>query len=552
MAPEQTTPPPVEKDQSQQQAAAVKTGEGSSKPAVTVNQGAEKRIAEINEMLNNKVLSVDERTKLEAERDQLKGSDAQGATNQRNDDDVKGDDDKKNSFKEDDIIKYMYNEWMIALCCWAGGKIEKAAGTAYARLERRIIEAGIRHRAFVKKAKGTNTYKTYESVSEMRKKTSDEIKKRDHGRLKTVQDIATAIGEGRMTGDSASDVLALAKYMGVDAANVKEDSRTKEIIEMSLRHKAIKDSLYQTLGISTEEVTQNPNLVQQRMKALQKDKGQKELFDNAKRIYTDMVASQKKLCETGGRFALQESRRITFESTLDQSAVLMAEAQMLDAAAKDGKAFAGKDLTEVFKAQTETARASLTQVTEAEKKSYIAGTNLQQINTAAPTGTMPIKTNVMGSIEDYRRRAQRASEASLGNMLHLRFAEIGAKPRENVALANLHTSLTKKKGQLREEEINQDYQRGQQLEEAYAPRPGPRNMNEEASAQAADEQELQARSNNVDHQLEANAARWNQHIASPIAGRIAMLKRAKEKELIAEGARTNFQGWRIASQVKEM
>ena len=50
---------------------------------------------------------------------------------------------------------------------------------------------------------------------------------------------------------------------------------------------------------------------------------------------------------------LQESRRITFESTLDQSAVLMAEAQMLDAAAKDGKAFAGKDLTEVFKAQTE-------------------------------------------------------------------------------------------------------------------------------------------------------------------------------------------------------
>ena len=45
----------------------------------------------------------------------------------------------------------------------------KAAGTAYARLERRIIEAGIRHRAFVKKAKGTNTYKTYESVSEMRK-----------------------------------------------------------------------------------------------------------------------------------------------------------------------------------------------------------------------------------------------------------------------------------------------------------------------------------------------------------------------------------------------
>lgn len=552
MAPEQTTPPPVEKEQSQQPAAAVKTGEGSSKPAVTVNQGTERRIAEINEMLNNKVLSVDERTKLEAERDQLKGSNAQGATNQKNDDDVKNDDDKKNSFKEDDIIKYMYNEWMIALFCWAGGKIEKAAGTAYARLERRIIEAGIRHRAHVKKAKGTNAYKTFESVAEMRKKTSDEIKKRDHGRLKNVQDIAAAIGEGRMTGDSASDVLALAKYMGVDAANIKEDSRTKEIIEMSLRHKATKDSLYQTLGISAEEVAQNPNLVQQRMKALQKDKGQKELFDNAKRIYTDMVASQKKLCETGGRFALQESRRITFESMVDQSAVLMAEAQMLDAVAKDGKAFAGKDLTEAFKAQTETARASLNQVTEAEKQGYIAGTNLRQVNTAAPTGMMPIKTNVMGSIEDYRRMAQRASKSSLDNMLHLRFAEMGEKPRENVALANLHTSLTKKKGQLREEQIEQDYQHGQQLEEAYTRNHAPRNMSEEASAQAADEQELQARRNNVGHQLEANAARWNQHIASPIAGRIAMLKRAKEKELIAEGARTNFQGWRIASQAKEM
>ena len=100
MAPEQTTPPPVEKDQSQQQAAAVKTGEGSSKPCRNGQSGAEKRIAEINEMLNNKVLSVDERTKLEAERDQLKGSDAQGATNQRNDDDVKGDDDKRTASKK--------------------------------------------------------------------------------------------------------------------------------------------------------------------------------------------------------------------------------------------------------------------------------------------------------------------------------------------------------------------------------------------------------------------------------------------------------------------
>ena len=31
-----------------------------------------------------------------------------------------------------------------------------------------------------------------------------------------------------------------------------------------------------------------------------------------------------------------------------------------------------------------------------------------------------------------------------------------------------------------------------------------------------------------------------------------MFKRAKEKELIAEGARTNFQGWRIVPQVKEI
>ena len=44
MAPEQTTPLRSKKDQSQQQAAAVKTGEGSSKPAVTVNQGPKKEL----------------------------------------------------------------------------------------------------------------------------------------------------------------------------------------------------------------------------------------------------------------------------------------------------------------------------------------------------------------------------------------------------------------------------------------------------------------------------------------------------------------------------
>ena len=67
-----------------------------------------------------------------------------------NDDDVKGDDDKKNSFKEDDIIKYMHQRMDDRPFLLGRRQNREAAGTAYARLERRIIEAGIRHRAFVK------------------------------------------------------------------------------------------------------------------------------------------------------------------------------------------------------------------------------------------------------------------------------------------------------------------------------------------------------------------------------------------------------------------
>lgn len=47
----------------------------------------------------------------------------------------------------------MYNKWLIEFFCWTGGKIEKAAGSAYDKLERRMLDKFAQHRADKLKAK---------------------------------------------------------------------------------------------------------------------------------------------------------------------------------------------------------------------------------------------------------------------------------------------------------------------------------------------------------------------------------------------------------------
>ena len=540
-------------------------GKGTSKG---ISQSKASRLLEINEQLNKGVLTIDERAKLEDEKKALEGeADADGETKELKDDDAKKDDENDNKFAEQDIIKYMYNEWLIKLGCWCGDKIEKAGGNAYHKLKRRTLAGIAEGKAQADAIKNSDTYKAYKKVKNLKEGTSEEIKKRDKDRLKTVQDLAVAIGDGKMAADSANDLLALAKYMNVKPEDVKDNQDIQNIVQASLKHKQNQENLYQTLGISVEDVTKNPKLISERMKELKKDKENPDLYKEALEKQKEVKDSQKELCNLGARFAQKEARKISFDSMVDQAALAMAEAKMLDEIAKNGKAYEGKDLGEVFKGQTEQYRNDFNEITNDERQRYVDGKNTKTVYTAS--GAAPAEVNVMGSIEKYNSMAHEASNESIGNIANLRFKEMeqinGRKvqPRENKNLKNLegfikeskktHTPPSDERLEQAEQEAEQA-PRSTNDDNTDKREDTPQNLGEDAALNKEKDAKLHAQENDNRQRADSLSAREFAHNerGNSILLRINQIKNQKTQQLIAEGKKNNFQGWKYVSKGQEM
>ena len=538
----------------------------SGKPAVSVNQSKSDRLAEINEQLKSDVLSIDQRAKLEQEKKDLE-NDAQGVTNEKKDNDIKRDDPDPKKFAEEDIIKYMYNKWLIEFFCWTGGKIEKAAGSAYDKLERRMLDKFAQYRSDKLKAKNSNAYKTYKTVDALKKKAGENIKRRDKEQLKKVHELATIIGEGKMTGKSAGEVQKLADYMGISKEEAQRNPQIQNIMQSSLKYAESKENLCKTLGISVEEAQKDPKLIGKKLRELKKDKENTEKFKLANQQYKDTVEAQKEMCKVGARFAQQEGRKIYFNSLVDQTAINMAEAQMLDKVARNGSAFEGKDLTETFKSMSEQNRLALNEATSDERANYVKGQNLKTIYPGS--GMAPVQVNLPGTIERYNNMSRQASDAAVSNIAWFRIAEMGKQPRPNRTLNNLekmveeqrrkHQPPTEEKQQEAEQTAAEEKkQREEELKnpprEDAPQTPPPHNMCEEAADNQTVDKQHQDRRSSFEEEKSALTVREAQHAqrGSFLLSRINQIKYQKQQELIAEGRKNNFQGWKYMPRGQEM
>ena len=538
----------------------------SGKPAVSVNQSKSDRLAEINEQLKSDVLSIDQRAKLEQEKKDLE-NDAQGVTNEKKDNDIKRDDPDPKKFAEEDIIKYMYNKWLIEFFCWTGGKIEKAAGSAYDKLERRMLDKFAQYRADKLKAKNSNAYKTYKTVDALKKKAGENIKRRDKEQLKKVHELATIIGEGKMTGKSAGEVQKLADYMGISKEEAQRNPQIQNIMQSSLKYAESKENLCKTLGISVEEAQKDPKLIGKKLRELKKDKENTEKFKLANQQYKNTVEAQKEMCKVGARFAQQEGRKIYFNSLVDQAAINMAEAQMLDKVARNGSAFEGKDLTETFKSMSEQNRLALNEATSDERANYVKGQNLKTIYPVS--GMAPVQVNLPGTIERYNNMSRQASDAAVSNIAWFRIAEMGKQPRPNRTLNNLekmveeqrrkHQPPTEEKQQEAEQTAAEEKkQREEELKnpprEDAPQTPPPHNMCEEAADNQPVDKQHQARRSSFEEEKSALTVREAQHTqrGSFLLSRINQIKYQKQQELIAEGRKNDFQGWKYMPRGQEM
>ena len=538
----------------------------SGKPAVSVNQSKSDRLAEINEQLKSDVLSIDQRDKLKQEKKDPE-NDAQGVTNEKKDNDIKRDEPDPKKFAEEDIIKYMYNKWLIEFFCWTGGKIEKAAGSAYDKLERRMLDKFAQYRADKLKAKNSNAYKTYKTVDALKKKAGENIKRRDKEQLKKVHELATITGEGKMTGKSAGEVQKLADYMGISKEEAQRNPQIQNIMQSSLKYAESKENLCKTLGISVEEAQKDPKLIGKKLRELKKDKENTEKFKLANQQYKNTVEAQKEMCKVGARFAQQEGRKIYFNSLVDQAAINMAEAQMLDKVARNGSAFEGKDLTETFKSMSEQNRLALNEATSDERANYVKGQNLKTIYPVS--GMAPVQVNLPGTIERYNNMSRQASDAAVSNIAWFRIAEMGKQPRPNRTLNNLekmveeqrrkHQPPTEEKQQEAEQTAAEEKkQREEELKnpprEDAPQTPPPHNMCEEAADNQTVDKQHQDRRSSFEEEKSALTVREAQHAqrGSFLLSRINQIKYQKQQELIAEGRKNNFQGWKYMPRGQEM
>ncbi len=435
----------------------------------SMNQSNEQRILEINELLNKGVLSVDQRAKLEDEKKKLEHEGGGGTTKQLRDKDVKRKRPEDNKFAEQDIIKYMYNEWLIKLGCWCGSKIEQGLGTAYDRLERRIDEGVAMGKARAEAIMNTETYKNAEKLNGLTQETSEAIKKRYQTQSETVQKLARSISNGNMGAESATELLALAKYLKVNPEEVGQNKEIQEIVQASLKHRQNTENLYQSLGITAQQVQENPRLVSQKMQAIKQQQPNSDLCKLVEQQNDAVVASQKELCSLGAKFAQKESRRIVYDSTLDQTALSMSQAKIIDAIAKDSKAYQGKDITTIYKSEAERYRRDLMKNTAQERQSYIDGKNKKFVQSHPEA--RPIEINSMEVMDKYNSFAHRAVSSANKNIKKLRFQEmdkINGKhkdPRPNKALAQMEEFMqsgqepTSEQLQQADKEITQDEKR---------------------------------------------------------------------------------------------
>lgn len=510
-------------------------GKSSGRAAVTVSQGKSDRLLEIEEKLKSNVLSVDERAKLMDEKKQLE-SEAQGETNEKKDNDRRKKKTEPKKFEEDDIIKYMYNKWLLAMFCWAGAKIEDAIGNAYERAKTRNLNAKERKAARDEKFKKTNAFKTYQSIKDMQRQASDNITSRDKKKLEEIKRLAQVIGEGKMTSASASDLMALCNHLGVPAAEAQNNEQINEIVQKSLNLQEKKKAAYETLGITAEQVEQNPDLYSEKMKELEKNKDQQAKYELAKQQHKEILKAKTELCKVGARFALQEARKVVFNSRLDKTAVNSAAATMLDTVARDGNAFVGKDLKEAFSAAIETQRQTLQKATAHERDMFIDGKEVK----TNPDGS---KASRKSSIGHYNKMARRAYAKAQNTIVNKKVQEMGEKVPTNKRLGKLGERITKQLktqqpqteeeiAQSDQEMLEEDKEMVQSQPEEPAPQKqteGNKDLQQEASDQKKNEENLRQQQASVREKQAELQAREEKHNNSPTKQRIANFLKNKNK-----------------------
>ncbi len=179
-------------------------------------------LEELQEKQRMGLLTLDEQKALEEKQNQPND----GSLRKLPDKDISAEDPKKKEFKEEDVIAYMYKEWLIEGALWCSRKAEKYFNYGCHKLREALREGNEAKKEEIKKIRSGKTYKNAEKIEGLWEKKHEEILAKTQKTEKDINDIGAAINDGTLFDDNNKELLK--KYEKMIGADTEEGKKKLE------------------------------------------------------------------------------------------------------------------------------------------------------------------------------------------------------------------------------------------------------------------------------------------------------------------------------------
>lgn len=359
-------------------------------------------VEELQEKRRMGLLTVDEAKQLNDAENAPK-SDATVKQLTDNDREIKDPD--KNSFKEDDVINYMYNHWLIDGAMYLDQKIRKYGAYGFERM----MAAAREHRAEVRandaRIKNSSTYKTAEKIEQLHKEREDKITAQSKERANDIFRISQVIQAGTLFDPENKELLD--KFDEINKSNTPEGQERRQRLEAS-----------------AQKLKENPN-DQEQQQAMKRD---------------------------AVLFARDANINNRFDTQAQITANAMTTAGMLDDVARNKDAFPqnieaaydsrlSANTDRVMAAVEEKRKTALETIGEVDRKSAAALQAGMGGAQAAQMLNAQWEREHFGDFEQIQEHAKDASSRSMDDIKHGQIQEFEKEPRENKHLNKMNNHV---------------------------------------------------------------------------------------------------------------
>lgn len=356
-------------------------------------------IEELQEKRRMGLLTVDEAKQLNDAENAPK-SDATVKQLTDNDREIKDPD--KNSFKEDDVINYMYNHWLIDGAMYLDQKIRKYGAYGFERMIAATREHRAEKRAEKARIENSSTNKSAEKIKQQHKEREEKIVAQSKEKSDDIFRISQVIQAGTLFDPKNKELLD--KFDEINRSNTPEGQERRQQLEAA-----------------AQKLKEHPD-----------DKEQ-----------------QQQMKRDAATFARDANINNRFDTQIQITANDMTAANMLDSVARNKDAFPNgietaydsqmtTNTDAVMTATAEKRETALATIDEVDQKSAAALRAGSYGVQAAQMFNRQWEQEAFGDLEKIQDYAKAAGSRSLDDITHGRVQEFEKEPGENKPLNKMN------------------------------------------------------------------------------------------------------------------